>query len=184
MSDVTLILSRIEQGDPHAAEQLLPLVYDQLRKLAYAKMAHEKPDQTLQATALVHEAEIRLVDVDKAHHWDSRGQFFAAAAESMRRIIIEGVRRRRRLKRGGDRVRLDADELDLVLNLPDERLLAIDEAIEKLEREDPSAAALVKLRFFAGMSISEAAEALGTSRTNAYKQWAYARAWLRTEVER
>lgn len=184
MSDVTLILSRIEQGDPHAAEQLLPLVYDQLRKLAYAKMAHEKPDQTLQATALVHEAYIRLVDVDKAHHWDSRGHFFAAAAESMRRIIIEGVRRRRRLKRGGDRVRLDADELDLVLNLPDERLLAIDEAIEKLEREDPSAAALVKLRFFAGMSISEAAEALGTSRTNAYKQWAYARAWLRTEVER
>ncbi len=183
MCDVTRILSQIESGDPQAAEQLLPLVYEELRKLAAAKMAQENPGQTLQATALVHEAYLRLVDVDKAQHWDSRGHFFSAAAESMRRIIIEGVRRRRRLKRGGDRVQLDAGELNLASEVPDERLLAIDEALEKLEREDPSAAALVKLRFFTGMSISEAAEALGISRTNAYEQWAYARAWLRTEVE-
>jgi RNA polymerase sigma factor (TIGR02999 family) len=183
MSDVTRILSQIESGDPSAAGQLLPLVYDELRKLAAAKLAQEKPGQTLQATGLVHEAYIRLVDVEKAQHWDSRGHFFAAAAESMRRIIVEAARRRRRLKRGGNRARFNAGEIDLASAVPDERLLAIDEAIEKLGCEDSSAAALVKLRFYAGMSISEAADALGISRTNAYNQWAYARAWLRTEVE-
>ena len=183
MSDVTRILSQIESGDPSAAEKLLPLVYDELRKLAAVRLAQEKPGQTLQATALVHDAYIRLVDVEKAQHWDSRGHFFAAAAEAMRRIIVEGVRRRRRLKRGGDRMRMDVGEFDLASEVPDERLLAIDESLEKLDREDPSAAALVKLRFYAGMSISQAADALEISRTNAYEQWAYARAWLRTEVE-
>jgi RNA polymerase sigma factor (TIGR02999 family) len=183
MSDVTRILSQIESGDPTAAEQLLPLVYEELRKLAAGKLAHEKPGQTLQATALVHEAYLRLVDVEKAQHWDSRGHFFAAAAESMRRIIIDAARRRRRLKRGGDRARIDIGDLELATAMPDERLLAIDEAIERLDREDSAAAALVKLRFYAGMSISEAADAIGISRTNAYEQWAYARAWLRTEVE-
>ncbi|HUG66890.1 MAG TPA: ECF-type sigma factor [Pirellulaceae bacterium] len=183
MTDVTHILSAIEQGDPSAAEQLLPLVYEELRKLAAQKMAQEAPGQTLQATGLVHEAYLRLVNVEKAQHWDSRGHFFAAAAEAMRRILVEGVRRRRRLKRGGDWVRLDAGDLDRATEVPDERLLAIDEALGKLDCEDPAAAALVKLRFYTGMSISEAADALGISRTNAYEQWAYARAWLRTEVE-
>ncbi len=183
MTDVTRILSAIEDGDHFAAEQLLPLVYEELRKLAAQKMAQEKPGQTLQATGLVHEAYLRLVDVEKAKHWDSRGHFFAAAAEAMRRILVEGVRRRRRLKRGGDRVRVEASELCFASEVPDERLLAIDEALERLEREDPTAATLVKFRFYTGMSISEAADALGISRTNAYEQWAYARAWLRTEVE-
>ena len=183
MSDVTRILSQIESGDPSAAEQLLPLVYEELRKLAAVRIAQEKPGQTLQATALVHDAYIRLVDVENAQHWDSRGHFFAAAAEAMRRIIVEGARRRQRLKRGGDLTRLDTGELDFVSEVPDERLVDIDESLERLDREDPSAAALVKLRFYAGMSISEAADVLGISRTNAYEQWAYARAWLRTEVE-
>ncbi len=183
MSDVTRILSQIESGDPSAAEQLLPLVYEELRKLAAVRLAQEKPGQTLQATALVHDAYIRLVDVENAQHWDSRGHFFAAAAEAMRRIIVEGARRRQRLKRGGDLTRLDTGELDFVSEVPDERLVDIDESLERLDREDPSAAALVKLRFYAGMSISEAADVLGISRTNAYEQWAYARAWLRTEVE-
>ncbi len=183
MSDVTRILSQIESGDPSAAEQLLPLVYEELRKLAAVRLAQEKPGQTLQATALVHDAYIRLVDVENAQHWDSRGHFFAAAAEAMRRIIVEGARRRQRLKRGGDLTRLDTGELDFVSEVPDERLVDIDESLERLVREDPSAAALVKLRFYAGMSISEAADVLGISRTNAYEQWACARAWLRTEVE-
>ncbi len=183
MSDVTRILSQIESGDPSAAEQLLPLVYEELRKLAAVRLAREKPGQTLQATALVHDAYIRLVDVENAQHWDSRGHFFAAAAEAMRRNIVEGARRRQRLKRGGDLTRLDTGELDFVSEVPDERLVDVDESLERLDREDPSAAALVKLRFYAGMSISEAADVLGISRTNAYEQWAYARAWLRTEVE-
>jgi RNA polymerase sigma factor (TIGR02999 family) len=183
MTDVTRILSAIEDGDAQASEQLLPLVYEELRKLATSKMAQEKPGQTLQATGLVHEAYVRLVDVEKAQHWDSRGHFFAAAAESMRRILVEGVRRRRRLKRGGDRVRVGAGDLDIASEVPDERLLAIDESLEKLDQEDPTAAALVKLRFYTGMSISEAADAHGISRTKAYEQWAYSRAWLCTEVE-
>jgi RNA polymerase sigma factor (TIGR02999 family) len=138
MSNVTHLLAEIASGDPSAAKQLLPLVYDELRKLAAARMAQEKPGQTLQTTALVHEAYIRLVDTEKAQHRDARGHFFAAAAEAMRRIIVEGVRRRRRMKRGGDRMRVDAGELDLVSKVPDERLFAIDEALDILDRDDPS----------------------------------------------
>ena len=176
--DVTRILSRIEQGEPQGAEQLLPLVYDELRKLAAAKMAQEKPDQTLQATALVHEAYIRLVDVEKAQHWDSRGHFFAAAAEAMRRILVDNALRKRSLKRGGDHCRV---ELDSRISSPEsnaEDVLAVDEALSRLACEDPQAAELVKLHFFAGCSIPDAAECLGISRSNAYRQWAYARAAL------
>jgi RNA polymerase sigma factor (TIGR02999 family) len=182
MSEVTRILSAIEQGDPHAAEQLLPLVYVQLRKLAAQRMAQEAPGQTLQATALVHEAYIRLVDVDKAQHWDSRAHFFAAAAEAMRRILIDNARRKGRVKRGGDRKRVDLDEADAVsLAAPDE-LLVIDEAIAKLEADDPRAAQLVRLRYFAGLSVEEAAELSGLSRSSAYEHWSYVRAWLHCEL--
>ena len=183
MNDVTRILSDIEHGDPKAAEQLLPLVYDELlRKLAAAKLAQEKPGQTLQATALVHEAYLRLVDVDQPQPWDGRHHFFAAAAEAMRRILVENARRKKRLKRGGDLQRLDFDQVAAKAELADDRLLAIDEALETLNREDPQAAQLVKLRFFAGLSVTDAAGVLGISRANAYEQWAYARAWLRREV--
>jgi RNA polymerase sigma factor (TIGR02999 family) len=183
MPDVTQILSRIESGDPAAAEQLLPFVYDELRRLASHRLTQEKPGQTLQATALVHEAYLRLVDGDRAAHWDSRGHFFVAAAEAMRRILIENARRKRRKKHGGDGQRVELAESDLATTLPDERLLAIDEALDRLAEEDPQAAELVKLRFFAGFSITEAAEILGMSRSNAYAQWAYARAWLKSKVE-
>jgi RNA polymerase sigma factor (TIGR02999 family) len=183
MTEVTQILSQIEQGDPSAAEHLLPLVYDELRKLAAAKLVHEKPGQTLQATALVHDAYIRLVDVEKAQHWDSRGHFFAAAAEAMRRILVEGARRKAREKHGGGLHRVELGDDDIAITTNDERVLAIDEALNKLAREDPQAAELVKLRYFAGFSISQAADALGVSRANAYEHWAYARAWLRCEVE-
>ena len=183
MTDVTRILSAIEQGDQSAAEQLLPLVYDELRKLAAQRMAQEAPGQTLDATALVHEAYLRLVDVETAQHWDSRGHFFAAAAEAMRRILVENARRRGRQKRGGDLRRVDLDHPDVAVTAPDERHLALAEALDKLEREDAPAAQLVKLRFFAGLSVSEAADVLGVSRTTTYEQWAYARAWLRCEIE-
>ncbi|MCC7333526.1 MAG: sigma-70 family RNA polymerase sigma factor [Pirellulaceae bacterium] len=183
MTDVTQILSQIEDGDPSAAEQLLPLVYDELRKLAAAKLANEKPGQTLQATALVHDAYIRLVDVEKAQHWDSRGHFFSAAAEAMRRILVEQGRRKARVKHGGAFQRVELGDADIAITTSDERLLSIDEALNKLAVEDPQAAELVKLRYFAGFSISQAAEAMGISRTSAYEQWAYARAWLRCEVE-
>ena len=183
MTDVTQILSEIEHGDPAAAERLLPLVYDELRKLATAKLANEIPGQTLQATALVHEAYIRLVDVEKVQQWDSRGHFFAAAAEAMRRILVENARRKGRKKHGGDLNRVELGESDLATTTSDEHLLAIDEALERLAEQDPQAAELVKLRFFAGFSVSEAAEIIGVSRSNAYAQWAYARAWLRCEVE-
>ena len=182
MSDVTQILSRIESGDPAASQQLLPLVYEELRNLASQRIAQEKPGQTLQATALVHEAYVRLVD-GAAQRWDSRGHFFAAAAETMRRILVENARRKGRKKHGGDAQRVELDESDLATTLPDERLLAIDEALDQLAKEDPQAAELVKLRFFAGFSITEAAEILGISRSNAYAQWAYARAWLQSKVE-
>jgi RNA polymerase sigma factor (TIGR02999 family) len=182
MSDVTHILSAIEQGDAHAAEQLLPLVYDELRRLAAQKLAQEKPGQTLQATALVHEAYLRLVDTEKAQQWDSRGHFFAAAAEAMRRILVDNARRKHRIKRGGDRKRLDLDSADLVsLTGPDE-LLVIDEALDKLAADDPVAAKLVGLRYFAGLSIEEAATAIGLSRSTAYDHWTYARAWLHHEL--
>ena len=182
MNEVTRILDAIQTGDPRAAEQLLPLVYNELRNLAAHRMAQEAPGQTLQATALVHEAYIRLVDVDKAQHWDSRAHFFAAAAEAMRRILIDNARGKGRVKRGGDRKRVDLDEANAVsLAAPDE-LLVIDEAIAKLEADDPQAAQLVRLRYFAGLSVEEAAEMSGLSRSSAYDHWSYARAWLHCEL--
>ena len=185
MSDVTRILSAIEQGDPSAAEQLLPLVYEELRKLAAVRMAEENPGHTLQATALVHEAYLRLVDVQKAQHWNSRGHFFSAAAEAMRRILVDKARRKRRPKLGGDRKRIEV-ELDDVCSLTDQRaeqLLSLHEALEKLEAESPEKAELVKLRYFAGLSHQEAALALGISRATADRHWAYARVFLYSEME-
>jgi RNA polymerase sigma factor (TIGR02999 family) len=182
VTEITHILSAIEQGDPHAAAQLLPLVYNELRRLAAQRMLHEAPGQTLQATALVHEAYIRLVDVDRVQHWESRAHFFAAAAEAMRRILIERARRKKRLKRGGNRERVDLNDADAVsLAAPDE-LLIIDEAIAKLAAEDAQAAQLVRLRYFAGLSVEEAAQMCGLSRSTAYEHWAYARAWLHYEL--
>jgi RNA polymerase sigma factor (TIGR02999 family) len=178
MHDVTRILSAIEQGDSTAAEELLPLVYQELRKLAAQKMAQETPGQTLQATALVHEAYVRLVDQDKVQHWDSRGHFFAAAAEAMRRILIERARRKATRKHGGKARRLDLGELSLPCDDRSEELLALDEALAELEEHDPQAAKLVKLRFFAGLSHQDAAEALGVGRRAADRLWALARTWL------
>src|SRR5437016_1141505 len=177
MSDVTRILSAIEQGNPHAAEQLLPLVYDELRKLAAAKLAQEKPGQTLQATALVHEAYLRLVDADQAPHWNGRGHFFAAAAEAMRRILVDNARRKQADKHGGDRLRVDLPE-DLAAEARSNDLVALDEALSRLERHDPDAARLVKLRYFAGLSHQDAAAALGISRGAADRLWVLGRAWL------
>jgi RNA polymerase sigma factor (TIGR02999 family) len=182
MTDVTRILSQIESGDPAASEQLLPLVYDELRKLAAAKMAQEKPGQTLQATALVHEAYIRLVDGGLPQAWDSRGHFFAAAAEAMRRILVELARRRRRVKHGGEQKRADLDVDFAGTESPTEDILALNEALEKLEVESPAKAGLVKLRFFAGMSTPEAARALGISLATAERYWTYARCWLHAEL--
>ena len=182
MSEVTRILSAIEEGDPRAAPQLLPLVYEELRQLAAHKLAQEKPGQTLQATALVHEAFVRLVDVEKVQRWDSRGHFFAAAAEAMRRILIEAARKKGRQKRGGGMQRLDLNSPELVSLAPPDELLIIDDAINKLAAEDADAAQLVKLRYFAGLSIEEAAEFAGISRSSAYEHWAYARAWLHSEL--
>jgi len=178
MNDVTRILSAIEQGDPQAAEQLLPLVYDELRRLATAKMAREKPGQTLQATALVHEAYLRLVDPAKVQSWNSRGHFFAAAAEAMRRILVENARRKRRLKHGGQRRRVELGEAAMAVNGPGEDLLEVDEALERLAAEDGQAAELVKLHYFAGLTIEQSADVLGVSSRKAYRIWAYARAWL------
>jgi len=178
MNDVTRILSAIDQGDPHAAEQLLPLVYDELRKLAAQRLAQEKPGQTLQATALVHEAYLRLVDSDKAQHWDSRAHFFAAAAEAMRRLLVDQARRKRRPKHGGGRSRVSLDEAPCLPDAPNEDLLALDEALQKLACEEPGKAELVKLHYFAGLSLEEAGRALGISHRTAKRHWAYARAWL------
>ena len=183
MTDVTQILSAIEQGDPSAADQLLPLVYDELRKLSAQKMAQEAPGQTLQATALVHEAYVRLVDVEKAQHWDSRGHFFAAAAEAMRRILVESARRKRSLKHGGARARQELEEGDAVAPEEPQKLLALDEALRKLAARDPKTAELVKLRYFGGLTIKRAAEILGISPRTANNYWAYAKAWLREEIE-
>ena len=182
MSEITHILSAIEQGAPCAAEQLLPLVYDELRKLAAAKLAQEKPGQTLQATALVHEAYVRLVDVDQAPEWESRGHFFAAAAEAMRRILVDRAREKGSAKRGGKLKRRDIDAVDLATKATPDQLLAIDDALAKLAREDPSAAKLVELRYFAGLTVDEAGKALGMSTATAYRHWNYARAWLHGEL--
>jgi RNA polymerase sigma factor (TIGR02999 family) len=182
MSEVTRILSAIHQGDPQAASQLLPLVYDELRKLAAQKLAQETPGQTLQPTALVHEAYLRLVGEDEERHWDSRGHFFAAAAEAMRRILVESARRKQRGKHGGDRRRVDLEERDTPAPSPPDEILALDEALPRLAQEDPAAAQVVRLHFFAGLSIERAAEVLGVSRATAYRQWAYARAWLRCAI--
>ncbi len=184
MSEVTHLLSALEQGDPHAASQLLPLVYDELRKLAAQKLAQEKPGQTLQATALVHEAYLRLVDADQAQSWDSRRHFFAAAAEAMRRILVEQARRKRSVKHGGQRTRIDLDEALVVGHEPREDLLELDEPLEQLAGVDPRAAELVKLRFFAGLTGAETAEVLGISPRAADMLWAYARAWLFEKLQR
>jgi RNA polymerase sigma factor (TIGR02999 family) len=178
MNDVTRILLAIEAGDPQAPQQLLPLVYDELRKLAAQRLAQEKPGQTLQPTALVHEAYIRLVDVEKARRWNSRGHFFAAAAEAMRRILVDNARRKRSKKRGGGRVRLDLDQLADASHERVGDVLDIDAALAGLASADPQVAELVKLRYFAGLSIPEAAAVLGISPRSADFLWAYARAWL------
>ena len=178
MSEVTRILSALEQGDPAAAEQLLPLVYEELKKLAAQKLAQEKPGQTLQATALVHEAYIRLVDVDKTPHWNSRGHFYAAAAEAMRRILVERARRKGRRKHGGQRQREYADLDGLIAPQQDAELLALHEALERFAAHDPLKAKLVELRFFGGLTLAEAASHLGISLSTADRGWRYARAWL------
>ena len=182
MEDVTRILSQIDAGDPSAAEQLLPLVYDELRKLAAARLAQEKPGQTLQATALVHEAYLRLVDVEQAKPWNSRGHFFAAAAEAMRRILVDNARRKASLRRGRSGKRISLDHVQLAFNHPSDDLLALDEALNRLQQLDATKAELVKLRYFAGFTIPQAAEALAISVTTANRYWAYARAWLHEEL--
>jgi RNA polymerase sigma factor (TIGR02999 family) len=182
MCDVTQILAKIEQGDRSAAQQLLPLVYDELRKLAVQRMAHENPGQTLQATALVHEAYLRLVNVEQAQRWDSRGHFFAAAAEAMRRILVENARRKKRVKRGGDLVRQELDDVPIAAPAIHEDLVALDAALDKLKTADPQAVELVNLRYFVGLSLPEAAEILGVSPRTADRIWAYARAWLHREI--
>ena len=178
MTDITRILSAIEQGDPRAAEQLLPLVYDELRRLAAQRMAQETPGQTLQATALVHEAYLRLVGDEENQPWNSRGHFFAAAAEAMRRILVEKARRKQRLRHGGERQRVDLDNLDVMQEEKAEELLALDEALERLVGEEATVGEVVKLRYFAGLTIEQTAAALGISVRTANRHWAYARAWL------
>ena len=182
MDEISQVLNALEKGDPHAAQQLLPLVYDELRKLAAQKLAGEKPGQTLQATALVHEAYLRLVGENEERHWDGRGHFFAAAAEAMRRILVESARRKRSRKHGGGLVRQDLDDLQLAAPELGEDLLALDEALNRLAEKDPIKAELVKLRHFAGLTVEQAAQALGISPTTANRYWAYARAWLHQEI--
>jgi len=182
MSDVTRILSQIEQGDPQAAEKLLPLVYDELRKLAAARLAQEKPGQTLQATALVHEAYLRLVGGDQEQNWNSRGHFFGAAAEAMRRILIGQARRKVSLKAGGQRHRVDLSDAEPEIQGPKLDLIALDAAVEQLAARDSRAAALVKLRFFAGLTMPQAADALGVSLATVENDWTYAKSWLRLQL--
>jgi RNA polymerase sigma factor (TIGR02999 family) len=186
MSEFTRILSAVELGDSAAADQLLPLVYDELRRLAAQKLAKEKPGQTLQETALVHEAYVRLLGsgdtAGRERHWDGRGHFFAAVAEAMHRILIDRAREKRTQKRGGGRKRLDVDTLDLATQATPDQLLAVDEALAKLAREDPAAARLVELRYFAGLTVEEAGKTLAISTATAYRHWKYARAWLHAEV--
>ena len=184
MTDVTRILRQIDSGDPSAADQLLPLVYDELRKLAAQRLASEKPGQTLQATALVHDAYIRLVDVEKAQQWNSKGHFFSAAAEAMRRILIDQARRKRSQKRGAGKAHHSLEDAEI--EAPEQSLdvLAVSEALERFERIDKPAAELVKLRYYAGLTIPQAADAIGVSSSTADRYWAYARAWLHTEVKK
>jgi RNA polymerase sigma factor (TIGR02999 family) len=181
MNDVTKIISAIEQGDPKAAEELLPLVYDELRRLATQKLAQERPGQTLQATALVHEAYLRLVGEDDSTRWESRGHFFAAAAEAMRRILVDNARRKQAGVHGGGQTRVELSEGDWLSRATPDEIVALDDSLARLADDDPAAAEVVKLRLFAGMSIEEAALSLGISRTSAYRHWAYARAWLLAE---
>ena len=186
MNEITVILSAIERGDPHAAERLLALVYAELRRLAAHRLAHERPGQTLDPTALVHETYLRLFGEGAKPHWENRRHFFGSAAEAMRRILIEIARRKKRERHGGDRqqVELAVEDLPDVDDSPGEQLLALHEALVKLAVEDPTAAELVKLRFFAGLSIEQAGEILGFPRATAYRHWNYARAWLRCEIQR
>jgi RNA polymerase sigma factor (TIGR02999 family) len=183
MTETTRILNAIERGDSAAAEQLLPLVYQELRKLAAQRLARERSGQTLDATALVHEAYLRLVGAEKAQRWQGRGHFFAAAAEAMRRILVERARRQKRLKHGGGRKRVDVEQVDIGSLTSPDQLLAVDDALTKLGTQEPDAARLVELRYFAGLSVEQAAEALGLARSTAYEHWAYARAWLRCELQ-
>lgn len=182
MNNVTQILSKIEAGDQQASSDLLPLMYDELRILAARRMADERKNHTLQTTALVHEAYIRLVDVEEAQHWKSRGHFFAAAAEAMRRILVDQARQRGALKRGGGLKQVDIDAVEIVTRVSPDQLLAIDEAVARLAEDDPPAAQIVKLRYYAGLSVEQAAETLGLSTATAYRHWAYARAWLHSEL--
>ena len=184
LNQVTHVLAALEQGDPHAAELLLPLLYDELRKLAAQKLAHEKPGQTLQATALVHEAYLRLVDGNMAGRWGGRAHFFAAAAEAMRRILIENARRKRAEKHGGGWHRQELMDVELAVDSSGEELFAVDEALSRLAARDPDLARLVQLRFFAGLSLEETSRCLGISERTAHRNWAYARAWLRRELDR
>ena len=184
MKEVTRILNQIQEGDPHAAEQLLPFVYDELRRLAAEKLAHEKVGQTLQATALVHEAYVRLVDVGKEQHWNSRGHFFAAAAEAMRRILVERARRKGRIRHGGGRRRADLLDAEVAAPADDEQVLLLDDALVRLAAARPQAAELVKLRFFAGLTLEEIAPLLGLSPRTTRRLWVFARAWLRRDMER
>jgi RNA polymerase sigma factor (TIGR02999 family) len=184
MSEVTLILDQIHQGDPSAADQLLPLVYNELRNLAAQRLAQESAGQTLQATALVNEAYLRLVDVERAPHWNGRGHFFAAAAEAMRRILIENARRKQGARAGGGRQRLELLDAELAVDSTGDELFAVDEALSRLAEEHPRAARLVHLRFFLGQTLEEAAAHLGLQPRTAYRDWAYARAWLRRELDR
>jgi RNA polymerase sigma factor (TIGR02999 family) len=183
MTEITRILSAIEAGEPRAADQLLPLVYEELRKLAAQRLMHEKPGQTLQATALVHEAYLRLVESEQIGQWNSRGHFFAAAAEAMRRILIDRARHKSTLKAGGDRQRQEFSDIEAPQDVPEFDLLALDEALQKLEKQDERRATLVKLRFFARLTIEQAAQVLGIATSTAQNDWAYARYWLRLEIE-
>lgn len=182
MSDVTKILSAIEDGESTAAARLLPLVYDELRRLAAQRLTNERPGQTLQATALVHDAYLKLVDVERVQHWNSRGHFFAAAAEAMRRILVDNARRKKTSKHGGDWARIEMPNIESLTNPKSDDLLALDEALTKLAEEEPDKANLVKLRYFAGLSLEEAADAMGISRTTASRHWTYARVWLYSEL--
>ncbi|HEX2476116.1 MAG TPA: ECF-type sigma factor [Lacipirellulaceae bacterium] len=182
MTDVTEILSQIESGDPTAADELLPLVYDELRRLAAARIAHEKPGQTLQATALVHEAFLKLVNVERAQHWNSRGHFFAAAAEAMRRILVDNAHRKNTLKRGGNQKRVELSDVEPAVRAPEDDLIALNEALDQLARIEPQTAELVKLRYFAGLTNKQSAELLGISARKADSLWAYARVWLHERI--